>query len=297
MRVGVVILPVHRWAAGVRMWRAVEELGFDSAWTYDHVSWRTLRDSAWHATFPTLTAAACHTSELRLGTLVTSPNFRHPVLVAKDAVTIDDISGGRFTLGIGAGSVNAGDATVLGGPELTPRQRADRFAEFTGLLDELLTNPVTNHEGAYFSAVDARTIPGCVQRPRLPLAVAAVGPRGFDLAARHGNAWVTQGPADWSRVSTVEECAQLIKDHTTRLATACERHGRAVTDLDRVFMPTPVSCPNPMTSVDDFLRLADAVAGAGVTDLIVHWPRTEGVYAGPSDILEQISDRALPQLH
>ncbi|MBY8854121.1 LLM class flavin-dependent oxidoreductase, partial [Saccharothrix sp. MB29] len=60
-------------------------------------------------------------SRVRLGTLVTSPNFRHPVLTAKDAIALDDISRGRFTLGIGAGSTGAGDATVLGGPPLTAR--------------------------------------------------------------------------------------------------------------------------------------------------------------------------------
>jgi alkanesulfonate monooxygenase SsuD/methylene tetrahydromethanopterin reductase-like flavin-dependent oxidoreductase (luciferase family) len=296
VRIGVVVLPVRRWAAGVRQWRAIEELGFDSAWTYDHVSWRTLRDDAWYGTFPVLTAAACHTSRIRLGTLVTSPNFRHPVLIAKDAITIDDVSSGRFTLGIGAGSTGAGDATVLGGPELAPRQRADRFAEFTELLDGLLTNPVVNHDGSYFSAVDARMIPGCVQQPRLPLAVAAAGRRGFDLAAKHGNAWVTQGPADWSRVCPIEECVQLLKNHGARLTAACERHGRDATELARVFMPTPVSCPNPMTSVDAFLRLAEAVADAGITDLIVHWPRDDGVYAGPADILEQISIKALSKV-
>ncbi|MCP2170069.1 LLM class flavin-dependent oxidoreductase [Goodfellowiella coeruleoviolacea] len=296
MRVGVVVLPETGWAEGARRWRAVEDLGFDSAWTYDHVSWRALRDKAWYSTFPTLTAAACHTSRIRLGTLVTSPNFRHPVLTAKDAIAVDDISDGRFTLGVGSGSTGAGDATVLGGPDLSPRQRADRFAEFTGLLDALLSNDVTDHEGVYFSASDARMLPGCVQRPRLPLAIAAAGRRGFDLVARYGNAWVTQGPADWSRVSSNAECAKLIAEHGARLARACERVGRDPAQLSRIFMPTPVSCPNPVTSVTAFRELAERVAEAGITELVVHWPRADGVYAAPADILERISAQALPAL-
>ncbi|MBY8852941.1 LLM class flavin-dependent oxidoreductase, partial [Saccharothrix sp. MB29] len=155
--------------------------------------------------------------------------------------------------------------------------------------------PVTNHQGEHYSAIDARTIPGCVQLPRLPLAVAAAGPRGFGLAARYGAAWVTQGPADWTRVSTNDECVQHIREHTTRLTEACARIGRPATDLSRMFMPTPVSCPNPLSSVNAFLRLAEAAAAAHVTDLIVHWPRTNGVYAAAPDILEKIAVR-LPDL-
>jgi len=72
MRLSTVILPIYRWAEGREVWRRAEELGFDTAYTYDHLSWRTFRDGPWFGAVPTLTAAAAATERIRLGTLVTS---------------------------------------------------------------------------------------------------------------------------------------------------------------------------------------------------------------------------------
>lgn len=193
LRLSTVILPYRRWHEGGRStWTRAEQLGFHTAYTYDHLSWRSFRDGPWFGAVPTLTAAASVTERLRLGTLVTSPNFRHPVTLAKELISLDDISGGRITLGIGAGGTGF-DATALGQEPWTPRERADRFGEFLPLLDRLLTEDAVSYEGDFYSAHEARNIPGCVQRPRLPFAVAATGPRGLALAARHGQAWVTTG--------------------------------------------------------------------------------------------------------
>lgn len=104
MHLSTVILPIYRWAAeGLKMWQRAEELGFHAAYTYDHLSWRVpFREGPWFGAVPTLTAAATVTQSMRLGTLVTSLNFRHPVTLAKDLITLDDVSDGRITLGIGA---------------------------------------------------------------------------------------------------------------------------------------------------------------------------------------------------
>jgi len=95
MRVGVVILPEYPWAEAAHRWQAVEELGFDHAWTYDHLAWRSLADGPWYGTVPTLAAAATVTSRIGLGTWVLSPNFRHPVPWAREVMALDDLSGGR----------------------------------------------------------------------------------------------------------------------------------------------------------------------------------------------------------
>src|SRR3954463_12059654 len=129
MRVGVVILPDQRWPAALERWQDAERRGFATAWTYDHLSWRSLRDGPWLGAVPLLSAVAASTTTLRVGTLVTSPNFRHPALLAKDVMTLDEISGGRIDLGIGAGGIGY-DAVVLGAPPLTPPDRAARFEEF-----------------------------------------------------------------------------------------------------------------------------------------------------------------------
>ena len=82
MRVGVVILPQYRWPEARARWNALEDMGFAHGWSYDHLAWRDLADQDWFGTIPSLAAAAAVTSTLRLGTWVTSPNFRHPVTLA-----------------------------------------------------------------------------------------------------------------------------------------------------------------------------------------------------------------------
>ena len=192
MRVGVILLPQGRWRDDAERWRRAEAYGFDHAWTYDHLSWRSLVDEPWFAAVPTLAAAALVTERIRLGTMVASPNFRHPVTFAKELMSLDDLSDGRFVLGVGAGGIGF-DATVLGADPFTPGERFGRFEEFVVLLDQLLTQPSTTERGDRYAAVDARMIPGCVQQPRLPFVIAAIGRRSMRLAARHGQGWVTTG--------------------------------------------------------------------------------------------------------
>ncbi|WSC93674.1 LLM class flavin-dependent oxidoreductase [Streptomyces sp. NBC_01754] len=79
MRLSTVILPIHRWVEGQKIWRRAEDLGFHAAYTYDHLSWRTFRDGPWYGAIPTLTAAATATRSMRLGTLVTPVKPRSPI--------------------------------------------------------------------------------------------------------------------------------------------------------------------------------------------------------------------------
>ena len=151
MRIGLVILPHEPWAVARERWKTADELGFHHAWTYDHLTWRSFRERSWFGAIPTLTAAATLTRRIRLGTLVATPNFRHPVSFAKEAMTLDDISQGRLTLGLGAGSESF-DASALGQKPWSPRERADRFAEFVELLDRLLVERATTVQGRFYSA-------------------------------------------------------------------------------------------------------------------------------------------------
>src|SRR5262249_33596806 len=170
LRLGTVILPEHRWADAQSIWRRAEELGFEHAWTYDHLAWRSLRDTAWFGAIPTLTAAAPVTGRIRLGLFVAPPHFRHPVPFAKESGTLADRSAGRLTLGIGAGG-EGWDARMLGNPPWSRRERAERFAEFVELTDLLLREPAVSRRGRYYTAEEARTHPGCLQRPRVPFAI------------------------------------------------------------------------------------------------------------------------------
>ena len=189
------MLPTDPWPETVARARHVEALGYDHLWTYDHLSWRRYRERTWFGAIPWLTGIAAATDRIRLGPLVTSPNFRHPVTLAKDAMTLDHVSGGRLILGVGAGGLGF-DSTVLGDEPLTPAQLASRLAEFVEVLDRLLREPAMSHTGEHYTVHEARMIPGCVQQPRVPFAIAAGGAKTLRTVARAGDAWVTYGPAD-----------------------------------------------------------------------------------------------------
>jgi alkanesulfonate monooxygenase SsuD/methylene tetrahydromethanopterin reductase-like flavin-dependent oxidoreductase (luciferase family) len=278
-RLGVVILPEYAWRDAAALWRRAEALGFDHAWTYDHLAWRSLRDGPWHATFPTLTAAALATTRIRLGTLVASPNFRHPLPLARDVITLDDVSNGRFTLGLGSGG-RGWDATILGQASWSPRERADRFEEFARLTDRLLREREVDAAGRFYAAREARTHPGCVQRPRVPFAIAADGPRAMALAAELGETWVTTGArAHRGPLLGAREGAHAIAAQIARLEEACARAGREPATLRRLVLTGLVLDPG-LASPAAFRETLGRYAEAGVTDVVVHWPRASGPFAG-----------------
>ncbi|GGU25995.1 LLM class flavin-dependent oxidoreductase [Streptomyces daghestanicus] len=297
LRLSTVILPHRRWHEGGRAaWTRAEQLGFHAAYTYDHLSWRSFRDGPWFGAVPTLTAAAAATERMRLGTLVTSPNFRHPVTLAKELISLDDISGGRITLGIGAGGTGF-DATALGQEPWTPRERADRFAEFLALLDRLLTEDTVSYEGDFYAAHEARTIPGCVQRPRLPFAVAATGPRGLRLAARYGQAWVTTGDPKLFENGTPDQSLRALRTQAERLADACAEIGRDAGELDKVLLTGFTPDRNePFRSLDAFVDFAGRHREAGFTEIVVHWPIPGSDFAIDEKVFERIAMEALAQL-
>ncbi|MFG2114997.1 LLM class flavin-dependent oxidoreductase [Streptomyces sp. NPDC048718] len=297
LRLSTLILPTRRWAEGGRaVWQRAEELGFHAAYTYDHLSWRTFRDGPWFGALPTLTAAATATDRLRLGTMVTSPNFRHPVTLAKELITLDDISGGRITLGIGAGG-NGFDATALGQEPWTPRERADRLAEFVPLLDRLLTEDAVTEPGTFYSAHEARNIPGCAQRPRLPFAVAATGPRGLLLAARHGQAWLTTGDPKLYENGTPEQSREALAIQGEKLEKACAEVGRDVSEMDRILLHGFTPDRNaPLESLDAFVDFAGRHQELGFTEIVIHWPVADSIFAADQDVFEQIATEALAQL-
>lgn len=284
LRVGVVILPQFTWPETRVRWKSLEERGFAHGWCYDHLSWRDLKDEPWFGTLPTLIAAATATSALRLGTWVISPNYRHPVTTAKDLMTLDDVSGGRLIAAIGAGGVGW-DATVLGQSPLTPRQRVARLDEFVTLTDLLLTQADTTWDGEYFHAAQAKMIPAG-SRARIELVVAGNGPKTIALAAGTADGWATTGPESqnvgldewWSKVAPL---ARIFEDVAT---TA----GRDPSELRR-YLNLDSAPVLSVSSLDAFTDAAGRAAELGFTDVVVHWPRPAGVYAGDEAVLDQIA--------
>jgi alkanesulfonate monooxygenase SsuD/methylene tetrahydromethanopterin reductase-like flavin-dependent oxidoreductase (luciferase family) len=290
MRFGIVILPQYDWPEAARRWRAAEDYGFDHAWTYDHLAWRGLAGERWHATVPTLAAAATVTSRIKLGTFVASPNYRHPVPFAKDIATVDQISGGRMLLGLGSGGTGF-DAFVLGQPELTPRERFARFAEFAEALDVLLRfeSPGSggiSFEGSWYTAAGARMVGEPSQHPRMPLHFAADGPKGLALAVRIADGWVTTAGADDDTAAWWRRAGELIR----RLDDACAAAGRDPSTISRT-LSLDAEARYSLASVDAFEESLGRAAELGYTDVVSHWPREHGLYAGDEAVLDEVAQR------
>jgi alkanesulfonate monooxygenase SsuD/methylene tetrahydromethanopterin reductase-like flavin-dependent oxidoreductase (luciferase family) len=286
MQLGCLVIPDLRARDAMQVWRRIEDLGFAHAWMSDHLAWRTLRDSPWFSSVPMLAAVALATERLRIGPMVASPNFRHPVPFAKEIVALDDISNGRFVLGIGAGGVGW-DATMLGQQPWSPRERAARFAEFVELTDRLLRVGASSFEGTYYSAIEARTWPGCVQRPRVPFAVAGIGPTAMEVAAVHGALWVTTGDRRPGANLPVDAGARVVAAQMARLDEACAVAGRDPGSLRRLVL-LGVGLEQAMSSVEQFRDTVGHYEDVGVTDVVVHWPRTTEPFAGDVAAFERV---------
>jgi len=265
-------------------------LGFHTAYTYDHLSWPRFYDRPWFASIPTLSAASGVTTTMRLGTLVTTPNFRHPVPLAKELLSLDDLCDGRLTIGIGAGTFND-DATVLGTVAWTAKERMDRTVDFVELLDVLLREPLTTREGPFYSAHEARMLPGTVQRPRPPFCIAATGPRGMNLVARLGQSWVSTGRSAKDNAT----CHDVITAELARLDAALDEAQRPSDSVDKVLLDG-LNSEKPLTSLDAFVDWAGRYQDLGITDLVIHWPVPDSLYAVDADLFERIATEGLAQL-
>ena len=155
------------------MAQAAEEVGFDSIWLGDHLLYRgdgREERGPWEA-WTLLAALAAVTERVRLGPLVACASFHPPGLIAKMAATVDEISGGRFVLGLGAGSVEI-EHTIFG---LPVERRVSRFAESFEIVRRLLAGERVTFDGRYWSADDAVLLPEPARR--VPLMAGSIGPR------------------------------------------------------------------------------------------------------------------------
>ncbi len=293
MRYGICILPEHRWREAEPLWRAAEQRGFDHAWTYDHLVWAGLPDSPWHSTDATLTAAAMVTDTIQLGPFVASPNFRHPVTFTRDVITLDDISHGRVLLGLGAGGDRDAQITGL---QLTRSQRTRRFAEFVDLLDRTLRIDHVDHEGEFFTAVDARNLPGCVQQPRVPFVIAANGPKAISLAARQGRGWLTTGAPRGTSEEHGDQVgqwwqgiAEVSARFTEAVAQAVADDHRDADDIPDRYLSLDASGTTALQSAGFFAEQVGRARELGFTDVIVHWPRPEDPYRADPAVLDHIA--------
>jgi probable F420-dependent oxidoreductase len=170
-------------AAGAAEWtaraRRAEELGYDAFMIPDHLG----RQFAPIAALATIAAV---TSRIRIAPFVFANDFRHPLILAGEAATLDVLSGGRLMLGMGAGW-RVTDYRQLGMPYDEPRVRVDRLVESVGIVKRLMAGEVLTHRGAHYQLERARLAPLPAQRPHPPLIIGGGGPRMLRFAAREAD--------------------------------------------------------------------------------------------------------------
>lgn len=211
-----------RWENIKEMTLLGEQIGFDSVWMADHLLFRTGSDvpekGMWEC-LTTLSALAAVTDKMQLGPLVSCMGFRNPALMAKMAETIDEISGGRFVLSLGAGW-HKPEYDAFGYPY---DHRYSRFVEGIKIISGLIRDGKVDFQGEFYQAND------CVLRPRgpragkLPIMIGTFGKKMLRVAAEYADIW----NADWSQNFSE------IAEHDDELTRACEDVGRDPATLER----------------------------------------------------------------
>lgn len=259
MRFGLKVNP-GTWEEASRWAGIAEDTGFDGLWTGDNM--RNPRDPAIPVhDGPTLISAwAATTSRIRVGLLIANVVFRRPTLLAKQAVTLDHISAGRFDLGIGSG-VWPTDHGMSGVPMWAPRERADRLAEFVAIVDRLLSGNVEDYQGAYYSYQHTAMTPAPVQTP-IPMIVAANAPKALAVAAKHAHGWVT-----FPGAATEEDFYRVA---IKRISTL-ERLSRDRIALRKILLA--YGAITPWSSQDAFARLVDRYQQIGFDEIVCYAPK------------------------
>jgi len=265
------------WQETVERWRYFEALGFDSLWDCDHFQQPSRPHGPYFEGWTLLAALAAETTRVRIGVLVSSNTFRHPALLAKQAATVDHISGGRLELGLGAGWYEPEHA-AFGLPFPEPKELVGRFRESVEIIDLLLRQEVTSYDGAYYRLDGAPFRPGPVQRPRPPLTLGAHRPRMLEIVARHADRWNSHGSVAEMRERNAildEQCAKVGRDPTAIIRSL---YGWAA------LMPA-----DPWASVDAFAEVVGLYREAGIGEFILDAP-------GPEQfpVLERVARDLLP---
>lgn len=202
----------RRWA------QKAEAMGLDSIWVYDHLLHRFPGKPTvgfWEA-WTVLSALAEVTSKCSIGTLVLCTAFRNPAVLAKMAVTLNEVSDGRLILGLGAGW-HRPEFEAFGIPF---DHRVARFEEALGIIVPLVRSGRVDFRGTYYQAPNCEIQPWAGHKADLPIMVAARGPRMLRLAARHADIWNTDwlGPLSQvaeQRAALREACAQVGRELAT----------------------------------------------------------------------------------
>ena len=271
--------PFHPYDRLVTDWQAFEAQGWDSLWVPDHFVPTFRRELPLLEAWTLIAALAALTSRVRFGVLVSCNTFRHPSLLAKQAVTLDHISHGRLELGIGTGWVEF-EHTMFGIPYPDDAERVSRFGEAISVIDALLRQDVSTLQGSYYQLDEAIFRPAPVQQPRPPMTLAAHGPRMLRIIAPFVDRWNSMGyPGE-------------MEERGKRLDDALVKAGRAPEDVIKSVLYVPSITPDehPWDSIEAFRDFVGRYRDAGMTEVILQPP-----FEDTSGIVQQVATEVLPE--
>jgi FMNH2-dependent dimethyl sulfone monooxygenase len=246
--------------------RHAEDIGLDSVWVCDHFMSAPPEGPAegLHEAWTVLAALAASTSRVELGQLVMCLSFRNPALLAKMAATADLVSGGRVTLGIGAGWHDP-EYVAFGYPT---DHRVDRFEEGLRIIGPLLRGETVTVEGRYHTAKEAALLPPPDRT--IPLLVAAKGPRMLALTARHADAWNTAwfGLPDERLSGRLSDMEAALEAAGRDPATLRRTVGVEIVDPEQPHAPDDEKGSAFRGSVEELAEAFDRYTQLGIDDVI-----------------------------
>jgi alkanesulfonate monooxygenase SsuD/methylene tetrahydromethanopterin reductase-like flavin-dependent oxidoreductase (luciferase family) len=277
---GIQTIQTWTWPEMRQRWTWFEQMGWESLWLPDHFVPTANPPGPMFEAWTLLAALATHTERARIGVLVSSNTFRHPALLAKQAVTIDHISNGRVELGVGAGWF-AEEHEMFGLEFPRTRQLVEQYAEAVDLLDRYLRGDQTTFDGEYYHLKEAWNRPAPLQQPRMPLMLGAHGPKMIDIAAQYADTWNSRG--------TPED----MRERNARMDEACLRHDRDPGSIKRSMLYVVAQMPEeqPWDSIDAFEDYVGRFSEAGVQEFIFQPPMPDRL-----DIVERVATDTLPKL-
>jgi alkanesulfonate monooxygenase SsuD/methylene tetrahydromethanopterin reductase-like flavin-dependent oxidoreductase (luciferase family) len=269
----------------VARWHRLEDGGVDSIWSCDHFTNPHRPGQPWFEASTSLAGLAAETTRVRIGLLVGAIVSRSPVLFAKQAQTIDHMSGGRLEIGLGAGGAPT-DQPMWGVEEWSANERVERFAEYVELVDRLAREDTVAFEGAWYRTTGAVTTPGFLQHPRPPFVLAAHGIGTLRTAARYADTWNTYGPT-----------LAAARANNERLDAACLEIGRDPGEIRRSVL-LGLMDGTAWTSASHFEHVVHEWFAAGFTDVIFYDPPygRAGVPVAPPAAIDDVLSRSLARL-
>jgi len=289
LRFGVVPVPlIGPYDALLERSRRAVELGFDGLWFADETPMAYPGETAMDA-WLMMAALARDVPGLTLGSLVTAAIYRHPLLNAVNVSTLDQISGGRAILGMGAGGVPA-DLDGLGATGTPGRELVERLDEQLDSIDRLLRGETVTREAGYYPMRNA-FIERPLQTPRPPILVAAQGPRAIRVAAKRADIWNTLGgqPIEGDARSLDDAMAET-RRQTELLEAACAEIGRDPRSIRRSVFAFRVDL---FTSVDAFETWVGRMLELGVREFVTELPAHDAARVA---VLERVATDTIPRL-